>query len=576
MKVTKLLLSTLICSGMLLAGCDKPIPTPEPGPGPTPTPQPTEIAVTGVTTTEDAFELEIGETHDLVYTIAPEDATNKNVTVSSNDAAITVSGTTITGALAGDATVTLTTEDGGFTLTYNVTVLAPQAVMPVDDVVDFYAKWFVDDVTIPAYVAADRDVVYETDDSYIGYFDIYIYNSNTEEMNDYKDILVEAGWEIAGESEGDYLLELAEKGITVGLYDYTMFDDDPYINLSFGIAEPEGPSFPVRDVMEFFDTFFGMTIDPFPGYEYANEEINFALVTSQLSYGILEVRITNTDADEEYTWVEALEANEWEITDGDYAGDYVAKKIYGDKFAVLDIQDWLNYSFKAVRVMIYATDAPMYEFPTERINADLTTMGVTATLPEFTGDALYYSYSEDYHQLGIYVEVGTEQDAIATYQADLLAAEFTEAGLDSYGDMHYLAPTEDLDVCVWDGNDVDSPGIIIVDLQKYVAPSTTFPFDEVNAFLTTYDLGFSLDAETLVFPEATYTVSEGTASGYHRLVVEIGSEVADDIIAILEPILTDAGYTKGENSGTTYFYNAAYHEIDISQGNGITNLVFWE
>lgn len=574
MKVTKLLLSTLICSGMLLAGCDKPIPTPEPGPGPTPTP--TIVAVTGVTTTEDAFELEIGETHDLVYTIAPEDATNKNVTVSSNDAAITVSGTTITGALAGDATVTLTTEDGGFTLTYNVTVLAPQAVMPVDDVVDFYAKWFVEDVTIPAYVAADRDVVYEIDESYIGYFDIYIYNSNTEEMNDYKDILVEAGWEIAGESDGDYLLELADKGINVSLLDYTADEDDPYIDLSFGLIEPEGPSFPVREVMQFFDTFFGMTIDPFPGYEYANEEIDFALVTSQLSYGILEVRITNTDADEEYAWVEALEANEWEISDGDYEGDYVARKTYGDKIAVLDIQNWLGMTYDAVRVMIYATDAPMYEFPTERISADLASMGLTATLPEFTGDALYYAYSEEYHQLAIYVEVGTEQDAVATYQADLLAAEFTEAGPDSYGDMHYLAPTEDLDVCVWDGNDADSPGVILVDLKKYVAPSTTFPFDEVNAFLATYNLGFSLDAETLVFPEIIYTFTEGVSGGYHYVKVELEGDFVEAIDAILGPIVLGADYILNESASYIDYYNAAYHEIQIRLINGITTVFFWE
>ena len=44
--------------------------------------------------------------------------------------------------------------------------------------------------------------------------------------------------------------------------------------------------------------------------------------------------------------------------------------------------------------------------------------------------------------------------AIASYQADLVAAGYTEAGEDSYGDMHYASPNAELDICAWNYYDI--------------------------------------------------------------------------------------------------------------------------
>ena len=65
--------------------------------------------------------------------MAPADATNKNVTWSSdNEAAATVSSTgLVTAVAAGSATITVTTEDGGFTDTCAVTVNPAGPVLAV-------------------------------------------------------------------------------------------------------------------------------------------------------------------------------------------------------------------------------------------------------------------------------------------------------------------------------------------------------------------------------------------------------------------------------------------------------------
>ena len=80
------------------------------------------VAVTGVTLNKASLSLNVGDSETLTATVAPSDATNKNVTWSVTGDAVTVNNGTVTAAKAGNATVTVTTVDGGFTANCAVTV----------------------------------------------------------------------------------------------------------------------------------------------------------------------------------------------------------------------------------------------------------------------------------------------------------------------------------------------------------------------------------------------------------------------------------------------------------------------
>ena len=82
------------------------------------------VAATGVALDKETVELNIGATETLVATVAPNDATNKAVTWKSSDATIvSVDGNgKVTANKVGTATITVTTADGGFTDTCDVTV----------------------------------------------------------------------------------------------------------------------------------------------------------------------------------------------------------------------------------------------------------------------------------------------------------------------------------------------------------------------------------------------------------------------------------------------------------------------
>ncbi|MDO4544457.1 MAG: GLUG motif-containing protein [Clostridia bacterium] len=103
------------------------------------------VPVTGITATEN-IELGIGGTDTIEYTITPSDAYNQNVSFVSSDATVaTVSDAgVVTGVAEGSATITTTTEDGGFTDTTTVTVHADCTVTYIADstqVAQYEVRW---------------------------------------------------------------------------------------------------------------------------------------------------------------------------------------------------------------------------------------------------------------------------------------------------------------------------------------------------------------------------------------------------------------------------------------------------
>ena len=92
--------------------------------------EPGPVSVTGVTLDKATMALTVGGTGTLTATVAPEDATNKDVTWSSSDTAVvTVDNSGVVTAVAvGTATITVTTVDGEQTATCTVTVTAPEEI----------------------------------------------------------------------------------------------------------------------------------------------------------------------------------------------------------------------------------------------------------------------------------------------------------------------------------------------------------------------------------------------------------------------------------------------------------------
>ena len=82
------------------------------------------VSVTGVTLNKTTLKLSKGASETLTATVAPTNATNKKVTWTSSDPAVATVDASgkVTGVANGTATITVTTEDGGYTATCAVEV----------------------------------------------------------------------------------------------------------------------------------------------------------------------------------------------------------------------------------------------------------------------------------------------------------------------------------------------------------------------------------------------------------------------------------------------------------------------
>ena len=83
-----------------------------------------------MTLNKTSTSIQVGGTETLTATVSPKDAANKKVTWKSSNAAIASvdANGKVTGVKAGEATITVTTEDGGKTATCLVTVEAVPVV----------------------------------------------------------------------------------------------------------------------------------------------------------------------------------------------------------------------------------------------------------------------------------------------------------------------------------------------------------------------------------------------------------------------------------------------------------------
>ncbi|MGN0813252.1 MAG: Ig-like domain-containing protein [Candidatus Coproplasma sp.] len=129
----------------------------------------TPVAVESVSLNKSEAALKVGETETLTATVAPTNATNKTVTWSSDNTSVATvdANGKVTAKKAGTAIITVTTEDGSFTATCEVTVtnVAPtsvtlnktEATIAVDDTVSLTATVLPDNATVKSVTWSSSD-----------------------------------------------------------------------------------------------------------------------------------------------------------------------------------------------------------------------------------------------------------------------------------------------------------------------------------------------------------------------------------------------------------------------------------
>jgi len=158
-------------------------------------------------------------------------------------------------SVAGPCIVTVSFGGKSAEISLTISESAPeQAEFPVKDVIAFFDEAGLD-VVVSSYSSANLEIEYEVDDSFAGYFDVYVTGSSHEEMVAYKDALILDGWAVIGESEGDFRLQFGETNACVDLVDFT-----DYICISFFVKAEVATGMSPEEAVEDIASWFGGSV----------------------------------------------------------------------------------------------------------------------------------------------------------------------------------------------------------------------------------------------------------------------------------------------------------------------------
>ena len=129
----------------------------------------TDIPVQGISLNYESVSIYQGKSVSLIASISPTDASNKEVTwSSSNEAIATVGSGKVKGVAVGNATITATSVDGGFTASCAVTVVeAEEEIIYTPDTNDSSIYFITNDtLSSGSYVAADDEYTFDVNANY--------------------------------------------------------------------------------------------------------------------------------------------------------------------------------------------------------------------------------------------------------------------------------------------------------------------------------------------------------------------------------------------------------------------------
>ena len=452
------------------------------------------------------------------------------------------------------------------------------------EAVEFYASEGVANVTLPNYVAESADAEITFSDAWVassGWFRADISNSTKEEMDTFADSLTAKGWTVgAGRYTGDYQATFGETRANMYVENW-LEEDAECIRLIFWLAEEQLTAFPSDEVEAFFTTSGIENVDV-KDYAIAGEGAYFVLKPVN-EYGILEVQVFGSSSTEMNAYAELLGNNGWNVGPGQYTGDYLAT--FGETLATVEIQDWINYSYKCVRLLFYVGVEPEVTFPFSKVieyfDEEYDTEIPASAWPELTfGEDVTFEYSDDWADYfggpDVYIYGATAAE-IAKAVEDLVDSDWVLENYDEEDGTYVLSYDLNngyvLKLGVYDYEDYYDFFFTLALATEVV---TEFPLAEVNAFLTQYGLGFQLSA---ALPGTSFTISHPEDEGYHGYSVEVEGNSLEAFNTALADTLTGAGYSLAGSSANYYYqYSNNVHVVNIvyNSSYNYTYVTFWE
>lgn len=246
--------------------------------------------------------------------------------------------------------------------------------------------------------------------------------------------LTAAGWTVVNGKDSDGYYNAVSSDdmfsiayLVIGNYLYIYFDATPVYPSDEAIA---------RVFADY--TVYGATPYSFPKFEVSGAKYQLCEDSWNLLYIMFEsyeslggmINVYNVTKEDMDQYAAKLEEDNW-VVKTDVYGDYYAKKNTETGLYSISVVDYLeDYNYIELGFKLIPAEPYLASWPTEKIAESLTSY-VTETLPAFEGQgAIGYQFEEG--AVTVVLEEGKGQAALESYEATLVAAEFTKDDNDIY------------------------------------------------------------------------------------------------------------------------------------------------
>ena len=374
-------------------------------------------------------------------------------------------------------------------------------------------------------------------------------------------------------ADAGYIVNVVDDPLFVSLFGYMPFTAT-YI-LEEGIFTIVGQIYPEQGIV----ITFGNTLDPLPSTEWPEEEINDYLETFVEAESIDALPVAEIEGfvgyeyDETHGEVAVMfkSVEEAEAAVASYvailtAAGFIAGEPDADEdVPYLSPNEQYQVYVEAYNNYVYISmsEIPSNEWPTDAIAEMLSEQfgdgeNPVDELPSMDTSDAYEVYIDSNGQIHVSYDgaEGAGEAAQEAYVAILLGANFTEGGEDGDGDMWYISPNEQYQLCPWVST---YSGDLVISFDAL--PTNEWPAEEIASLL---DLLF--DATDVLPAIDTTDASNVFIDEYDQIEIiyeGIDSVALAGIQADYIADLLDAGFTEGSEDDGDMWYISPNGEYQV-------------
>lgn len=304
----------------------------------------------------------------------------------------------------------------------------------------------------------DAETVVEYDD----YYGMVTLVGGNVTYAGYQAALLADNYDLVGEDEEEGMFAV-EKAVSTTegtrfVYVYAEFDEEEGFYAE--AYDPYYYSYPADAIAAFFEDYeatpFEIPEIDADYYSFQEDSLNGLYVLFGAADYVNASLYAFGCSEADYTaYMGVLETAGWEAEEKEYDGFSYFACTLSTSAGVASIEVSYYEEYEAVAITIYAymgtpditPDTTYTEWPAS-IVATMLGSDVTDTLPAYTGANKGFQILDDAYGTAVLVLVdnGSETAGVAAYETILLAAGYTQTGVDSYGDKIFASPNNQIEV----------------------------------------------------------------------------------------------------------------------------------